>query len=139
MKSDWLSSKPRRWRFHTPHQLFVAFLMNILVIAGICFLFSLLGCRVQETSLITPMENQLGSKIMLQSSPRNVLVKFDKITVPNPVAGGLGYFVTRYNSKEFMHERYYQFNFREPALTPFEFQLNTKVKSYILGKYGRLP
>jgi hypothetical protein len=115
-------------------------LFLIVTILAIILSSLLTGCT--SSNEIVPMKDVLGSKLELKSVVS--IQEFEEIqiqigNIPPDATNGLGYHIARYNSKEFMHERFWQNEMKIPATTPFLFQLNKKAIDYVYGKYGILP
>lgn len=98
------------------------------------------GCNISSRNEIVSMNGVLGSKLELKSTVSTKRFKATQIgDTPPDATNGLGYHIARYNSKEFMHERFWQFDMKIPATTPFLIQMNKKAIDYVYGKYGILP
>jgi len=56
---------------------------------------------------------------------------------PLPSLGSFGsYFTNHYNSKQYITERFVQFEYVNPATTRFLWQKNAKARAYMLAEYG---
>lgn len=108
----------------------------LFVVLTIIVIFCLSGCSIPEQPITQPPKMPDGKWVSCSwfhndcGGAISNLGRFET---------GVGVMNQKLNSDAYKHERYYQFMFREPALSPEEFQINKKVKSYILGKYGVLP